>query len=131
MSSRKKLKRQIQFIKNFLQLPEEMQISLIVAPLDGDMGLFTRLADNHYVIILDEGMTSEQQLHTIAHELVHIKQRLDGRLIFKQKKQIWCGTKYKIKTEDDYWLAPWEMEARAMEAYLASKWYNRKHTQKN
>ena len=51
----------------------------------------------------------------IFHEMVHVKQFLVQGLYFGKKHAKFQGQKFKLKSSSDYWLAPWEMEARALE----------------
>lgn len=67
-------------------------------------------------------------LRTIAHEMVHLKQYVKHELVDSGEIVFWKGEAMHMVTktsEDSYWLSPWEMEARAMEDYLLYKWKER------
>lgn len=63
----------------------------------------------------------EKLLQTIAHEMVHIVQYMDIRLIVKDKTFIWNGKVYPTSdkiTHAEYYAFPWEVEAYGMEKAL-------------
>ncbi len=80
-----------------------------------------------HIIRIAEGQTDHTETRILAHEMVHLKQHLTGDLRWKGYHYEWKGEKYFVPDElsDAYWLAPWEMEARALEDWLAHKWENR------
>jgi hypothetical protein len=59
------------------------------------------------VVCLNTGMSLESLAQTLAHELVHLKQRLRGQL---QGHSTWMGVCYDTKV-CDYLSLPWEIEA--------------------
>lgn len=74
-------------------------------------------------------------IRAIAHEMVHVKQFLKHQLVESDPIVFWNGQATRLTydlDDDEYWLSPWEMEARGYEDYLLHKWYNRnKDTQKS
>ena len=71
----------------------------------------------------------EETVH-LAHEMVHLRQYKHDQLIGECDEgiTIWEGENY-LPVEymsDDYFLSPWEMEARALEDWLVHKWESRK-----
>ena len=67
-------------------------------------------------------------LRTIAHEMVHLKQQLKHELVDSGELVFWKGEPMPMTNNienDSYWLSPWEMESRAMEDYLLFKWSNK------
>lgn len=56
---------------------------------------------------------------TIIHEIVHIRQCISGQMkqIYKNGNMVIKFQKkiYKINSKNDYWLFPWEIEARGHE----------------
>lgn len=68
-------------------------------------------------------------LRALAHEMVHLKQYKHDELIDVGEAYVWKGKNYHASAymSDEYFLAPWEMEARALEAWLVHKWETRKN----
>lgn len=61
---------------------------------------------------------TEGSLHTLFHELTHVRQQAEDELELYEMGAFYKGEKY----EDwDYWSAPWEVEARHMEEVLFHK----------
>jgi hypothetical protein len=56
-------------------------------------------------------------LLALFHEMTHVKQFVHDGFILYSNKAIWKNEPYQ---KDDYWLSPWEMEARAMERALVA-----------
>lgn len=68
-------------------------------------------------------------IYSVAHEMVHLKQYKRDELTGDcEPVGYWKGEAYFAGEymSDEYFLAPWEMEARALEEWLAHKWRNRK-----
>jgi hypothetical protein len=73
-------------------------------------------------MLLDSRLDMETLFQVMAHEMVHVKQRVKGQLkhYFKRNGDvgfIWCGRKYST----DYYDSPWEIEAFSRERILANK----------
>lgn len=81
-----------------------------------------------HVIYLQEGIGKHLETEHIAHEMVHLKQHLTGDLRWDTYHYLWKGEKWFVPKymSDDYFLVPWEMEARALESWLVHKWETRK-----
>jgi len=64
----------------------------------------------------------------IGHEMVHVAQYMRGDLKDDNGGTIWKGDLYPDPEylSDEYFLAPWEMEARALQAWITHKWENRR-----
>ena len=85
-------------------------------------------ADGSFTIRIYEHQPKWSLMESVAHEMTHLRQIKHGELIELENITIWQGEEYyQIKyMSDEYFLAPWEMEARAMEAWLSYKWEIRK-----
>lgn len=75
------------------------------------------------VVFLDPDWLSQATLKdvviTIAHELVHVRQFLDGELVWEDDENVcYKGTWYRHENHAEYWLAPWEIEARGWESAI-------------
>jgi hypothetical protein len=73
----------------------------------------------HYVYISNrEGISGDMVVESVAHELVHVKQNMDGRLRCFGTSDVdmsyeFEGVKYDTFVNHmDYFTAPWEIEAR-------------------
>ena len=72
---------------------------------------------------LDSRLGMDKLIHTIAHEMVHVKQIAKGQLTYKGKKIFWKGKQYYPKRMS-YYDHPWEIDAWRNEKVLASRvWY--------
>lgn len=67
----------------------------------------------HFVVELNSALAQEQQLLTLAHEMIHVRQYVTKQLSACGTK--WMGKKYHIDSYDD---APWEIEAFQQEQRL-------------
>lgn len=93
----------------------------------GDSSGVTRIADKIFLMDLEQDLTKRQLISVIAHEMCHIKQFLSGDLEDIEGGTIWKGETYPEyeHESDEYFLSPWEMEARAVEEWVRYKWENR------
>jgi hypothetical protein len=85
--------------------------------------------DGTFHIAILKGLTRFEETEHLAHEMVHLRQYKHGHLIgaCDEGVTVWKGQKY-FPVEymsDDYFLSPWEMEARALEGWLVHKWETR------
>ena len=73
-----------------------------------------------FEIQIHSGLSKWDYLVTLAHEMVHVKQRVTGQ--WGQKR---CGINSWYKKEvspfTKYWDEPWEIDARAWERYIANR----------
>lgn len=90
----------------------------------GSIAEAVRVSKNKFMIVLSKNMidSDESLAKTIFHEMTHIKQYMEDGFKIGAKKVSWQGKKFNMKSEKDYWLSPWEMEARAMEEALLRFW---------
>lgn len=72
-----------------------------------------------FLISINKNLSKEDTLRSIAHEMVHVKQYVKREL-----KHYTRGDKVKfldeffIESKTNYWIRPWEKEARALEEIL-------------
>lgn len=90
----------------------------------GSIAEAVRVSKNKFMIVLSKNMidSDESLAKTIFHEMTHIKQYMQDGFKIGAKKVSWQGKKFSMKSEKDYWLSPWEMEARAMEEAMLRFW---------
>lgn len=89
---------------------------------DGMRGAIGMFSNRQIGMLLDSRLDTETLFQVIAHEMVHVKQRVRGQLKHYTKRNgdiafIWCGRKYNL----DYYDSPWEIEAFSRERILANK----------
>lgn len=72
-------------------------------------------------IYLNPNMEREELITTIFHEMVHIRQMLNGDLVGGEgfEPSAWRGVKYNMQYKD----LPWEKEAFELEKIMMEKFY--------
>lgn len=67
-------------------------------------------------------LSIRQLMLTIAHEMVHVKQLVTGKLVTEfvdgQNVNTWCGKDF---SDTEYAETPWELQAYAMQSPLVQK----------
>lgn len=113
----------IEFAVKYLKL-EEPRSMLTVKLINGDNDEIEEATAEHikskrYEIRIARSRLCDDPLRAIFHEMVHVKQYVrDGLKVFPDGTTLYKGAKYTIDDVESYLLAPWEMEARAMEEAL-------------
>lgn len=118
-------KKVVLYIK-FVKLPG--QITASVNNLD-----FRSTTPRAFAIKLENSMTIMRTLVSVAHELVHVRQYVDGHLFtdMDNANHRWMGTEHEMKSVHDsvingnghaYWRLPWEVEAHGLEKALVYEW---------
>ena len=91
----------------------------------------------NYKLTIGKGFDKVTETELIGHEMVHVKQYVMGQLVdVKQTPTeghyLWNGKPYVSgNTMDDYYLTPWELEARALEDWIVYRWSKRLAIRKN
>ena len=89
----------------------------------GAAGMVYPYAEGLITMDLDSRMGMDKLIHTIAHEMVHVKQIAKGQLSYDGKKIFWKGKRVYPKRMS-YYDHPWEIDAWRNEIVLASRvWY--------
>lgn len=86
---------------------------VLVATDSGNQGSTTQLSDGRIFVWICAG-SDEQIIRTIIHEMTHVKQLIDGRLLVTDEDEVfWRKEKYEFDFDCgyDYAHAPWEVEA--------------------
>ena len=84
--------------------------------------------DGSFKIAIQDWVHEADLPAIIGHEMVHVWQYVRGSLEAIEETQIyiWEGKLYEhTEKMEEYFLRPWEMEARAMEEYCDWKWRHR------
>jgi hypothetical protein len=72
---------------------------------------------------LDSRLSTDKLVHTLAHEMIHVKQIAKGQLSYEGRKIFWKGERVYPKRMS-YYNHPWEIDAWRNEKFLASRvWY--------
>ena len=72
----------------------------------------------NFVVQLRRDMSERILLSTLAHEMGHVRQYCEGDLKFSTSDLYlakWRGEVYDQRQTEEYWLAPFEIEARGLE----------------
>ena len=73
-----------------------------------------------FEIQIHSGLSKWDYLVTLAHEMVHVKQRVTGQ--WGQKASgVNSWYKKEVSPFTKYWDEPWEIDARAWERYIANR----------
>lgn len=77
--------------------------------------------EGKYLVALNPDIEWEETelVKTIGHELCHVKQfRYNGLEFESDKVMAFKDREYRFENDMEYWLAPWEIEARGYEAAI-------------
>lgn len=88
----------------------------------GMNGAACLIEDKVIAVALDSKLSLEQTFITLAHEMVHVKQRAKGQLknrIDNKGRVVWTWMGRDYNT--DYFESPWEIEAFSRERIMANK----------
>lgn len=82
--------------------------------------------DCEFTITFDRSIVNDPDetyyIETLAHELAHVSQYVTGRMVDKGKNLVlWEGQEIDERITD-YWLTPWEIEARQLQHDLTLEW---------
>ena len=98
--------------------------------MESDETYMVHDGERSYSMYIERGLEGYDLMEAIAHEVVHLAQYVRGDLVDERETEFlyWKGERYAEPEHmsDDYFLAPWEMEARALQAWIAHKWSERK-----
>lgn len=81
-----------------------------------------------FTIKISRAMSKYWLIELVGHEMIHLKQYKDGRLKNGFGCVLWEGKRYEIaddSTSKEYFLSPWEIDARGHEDYVGWCWRNR------
>lgn len=105
------------------QIQNKMLITVEFAKLNGSKGITECLTEEddqlRYRIVIRKSMSLKEQLTTLAHELVHVKQFATGQFcpFDYGNKRKWMHRM--VNCNDlDYWDYPWEIDAYGREPGL-------------
>lgn len=85
----------------------------------GELKAHVRFVDGRFYLFIDP-MSKKNALTIISHEIIHMKQYLDGTFQYDDGRITWNGEAY-LLDDINYDDRPWETEAFQMESQLASQ----------
>jgi hypothetical protein len=106
----------ISFACNFLDL--DIDFTLEFVKLKPYQCGFCDYDEEEIILTVSKSLSKDDMIKTIFHEMVHIKQYVDGRLE-NGSPPIWLGIIY----EDRYENLPWEIEAFELEQKMVKEFY--------
>ena len=80
--------------------------------------------DGDFTIEIQKNLDTPRVIVHVAHEMVHLRQFKHDELDVRDESTYWKGERYDTPEfgSDEYWLSPWEIEARALEGWLQNRW---------
>lgn len=110
------LDRAVLFASKFLDLNVDLIIEFKI--LKAHQCGFCDYYEDDITITISRYLSVEDIIRTLFHEMVHVKQYVDGRLEHGSSG-IWLGTMCEDKYED----LPWEIEAYELEQKMIDAFY--------
>jgi hypothetical protein len=86
---------------------------------NGELNAHVRYLDGQFYLFIDP-MSKKRAITIISHEIVHMKQYLDGTFQYSDGKITWNNEPYLLE-DINYDDRPWETEAFQLEGQLASQ----------
>lgn len=86
----------------------------------GDLDAHIRENNGIFYVFLNSELSRSEMITVLSHELIHLKQYHEKRVIYKDDTIIWMGIKYKL-SQIAYDDRPWENEAFIKQNDLADK----------
>lgn len=109
------------FAEYFLGFDENLMITIDFKLLDDNVYGYAEPEDfNEYIIEVHSHLTEKDVVKTIFHELIHVRQFIDGKL--DEDGMTWLGIKYK-STSMAYNELPWEEEAHRVEGLMSKEFF--------
>lgn len=85
----------------------------------GELNAHVRFIDGKFYLFIDP-LSKKTAITVISHEIIHMKQYLDGTFQYDDGKITWNGESY-LLDDINYDDRPWETEAFQLESQLASQ----------
>lgn len=112
----------VEFALDYLEL-EPIRLCVKLINSCDQMGTSERIKSKRYEIRISSD--ADLLLETIFHEIFHIKQFVEDGLRPSNNGWLFRGQHYMLNSVEDYLLAPWEMEARAMEEVMLAMYFEK------
>lgn len=113
----------LDFGQYYLGLDSDFIIKLVFLSDLGKQvwGYCNGIEDEDYVIEISSNINTSNMVETIFHELVHVKQIIDGRL--DEDGRTWKGKTYDT-TKTPYKELPWEVEAFRLQRLMTKEFFS-------
>jgi hypothetical protein len=109
---------------------ERLKLTIIIKHFRGraknDSGYCTQVSRNRYIIEINRKYDFPTTISTLAHEMVHVKQGVMGKLLMTHVGFKWKGKLFRsvdIDSNNDYYNTEWEIEAYKLEPELTKKFF--------
>lgn len=86
---------------------------------NGELNAHVRYIDGRFYLFIDP-LSKKRAITIISHEIIHMKQYLDGTFTYDDGRITWNGQAYLLE-DINYDDRPWETEAFQLESQLASR----------
>lgn len=86
---------------------------------NGELNAHIRYIDGRFYLFIDP-LSKKRAITIISHEIIHMKQYLDGTFKYDDGRITWNGQAYLLE-DINYDDRPWETEAFQLESQLASQ----------
>ena len=80
-----------------------------------------------FIMEINRNQSEEEILHTLAHEMVHVRQYAYGEL--NEEATYWCGQKYARDLE--YHEQPWEIEAHDVSDIIFNDYMEKRYVKRS
>ena len=115
----------LSFAQYYLGLDEDYIVKIVFEEdlESGVLGYCDGEIDEEYVIEIKKQMNENEIIGTIFHELVHVKQIIDGML--GEDGRTWAGIQYDTK-KIPYDKLPWEKHAHMLQDFMVEEFFSEK-----
>ncbi len=99
---------------DYLKLPDDLVVDLqFVSDMEPHLCGDADIEESVAMITINRKLSKKELIATLFHEMVHIKQMIDGRLIVGEGNtpSVWDGQSYQTTYKE----LPWEQEAFTLE----------------
>ena len=121
----KKLVKRAIFVARLLDINPAVRLQWSKEGDDEDYSECAECEDGSFVITIQHWLEGQNLIEAIGHEMVHVWQHVRGDLItmHDEHRWIWKGQMYVDSgSMEEYFLRPWELEARSLEAWIEWRW---------
>lgn len=104
---------------------KNLELDIALCSLEGDTdGYHLFMEKGHHEIEIQKGMSKEDMLSALFHEMVHVRQYERGHLKDNGLVKAWKGEEYiyLYNTVEQYKAFPWEEEAYRLQEEMVTKW---------
>jgi len=107
----------VEYAKDYYSLHDSKIVVRLVGTDGENDGSMAVQGNNKFIIWVIPHTSVRKLLETVFHEMTHVNQSVGGwKLHDENDTAFWKGrtVAYNPNNDDEYWNAPWEVEARKM-----------------